>query len=319
MKLLDYNNIPSFLARYFGTKEQQTNRLVGPHREYHSDYFDIVRFFGNGGIDPKSIKINYTDEPFSFSDPLIASFSEKIADQLKSEGRIYNGPSVMKLIDVDFSVRPCVMTVQPVEYGMKAGSCFALDCKDGIWAQYGGTLREYYKSQYPGVLVRDNPLAISLGVSGLLLTKNTTGEQGILIVYRSGNLASLEHTFGPSAAGSVDWETTSSNLHELIIRSMSSEIVEELHLPDSSFEVLPLAYTREIFRGEQPHLFCLIKTDLRWEEIKTHLSTVRDGEFEQYQLMLFDQENSLSETEVSQFNHETKMNYYLMLEYLQNR
>ena len=52
MKLVDYNFIPSFLTRYFGTDEQRSARMVSPNVEYCCDYYDIIRFYGDQKVDP---------------------------------------------------------------------------------------------------------------------------------------------------------------------------------------------------------------------------------------------------------------------------
>jgi hypothetical protein len=313
MRYLDYSRHDQIVARYFG--EEFASRAIGRDRAHDSGYIDIVRFFGPQAVDPSLMAIQYDNLPFAFSDPLIAKFSTEIERMMRTEGRLYDGPLVMKLVSAELTGDQPSLTVQPVTYGRQAGSCFALDLVHPLFADYGGTLRSYWKSKYPNPSVEKNPLAICLGVCGFLVVTGPDGRRVALCMHRSGNLASLESSVGPSVAGSVDWILGYGSLADLIQDAMDREITEELGLIADEYTVEPLAYAREIFRGEKPQIFCLVTTSLDQHEINRRLDALRPlhREHDGHSWMELTDDLGIGGRAL---NHEAKMNYYLLEEYL---
>jgi hypothetical protein len=270
---LDYENLSNLLRDGYGDPSMMSRRLVGVNREYQSAYFDIVRFFGPDQVNPKAVTITHHPQTFRFSDTLVEQFSRQIEAELRRSGRLYAGPLAMKLISADFRSAGSSLWVQPAEYADQAGSCFALDYRSPIWAAHGGTLRSYLNAIDPDHSVTRNPLAICLGVAADLIVRED-GTDWRLQVTRSGKLASMENSLGPSVAGSVDWESESTALDQLIKRALESEAREELGLEPVDYELIPLAYAREILRGERPQLFAILRSKLGREEILARISGI---------------------------------------------
>ena len=315
MKYLEYSELPAFVAAHFPGSED--SRRVGRLGQFLSDYLDTVRFFGPDGIRPSDVTLRYLNEPFRFTDPLIAEFASKAAGQMRAEGRLHDGPPAMKLAASDFGSGTPSLIVQPCDYALQAGSCFALDLPDARFAHAGGTLREYYRRGCLVPRVENNPLAICLGVCGYLIV-DERGDRMLLQVRRSSSLASLEGTCGPSVAGVVDFVAGYRHLQQLVDSSMGSEVEEELGLESNEYEIIPLAWSTELFRGERPQIFCVIRTLLDREELTARLRAIPAdrSEFESFKFVPLYGGTVLDQKHFEALNPEAKMNFFLMEEYL---
>jgi 8-oxo-dGTP pyrophosphatase MutT (NUDIX family) len=311
MRYLDYDKHDQIVRKYFG--DDSSARAVGTNRAHDSGYIDIVRFFGCTPLDPGRITINYDPTPFQFSDPHIAQYAAEIERAMRAEGRLYDGPPVMELKSADFGSTAPSITVQPATYGQQAGSCFVLDLMHTLFENRGGTLRAYWKNHYEKTSVESNPLAICLGVCGFLIARESTKPPRILCQHRAGQLASLESSIGPSVAGSVDWVEGYRTLADLIQDAMAREITEELGLKPEEYTITPLAYAREIFRGEKPQIFCSIETALSEQELSVRLSNLPAAHPEHDSFEFIPAPIPGTVTPAS-LNHEARMNYYLLEE-----
>jgi len=316
MKLLDYDIFPVFLQRWFGAPAQKQQRLVGPKRDHDSGYFDIVRFFGPDALDPRKVTIRYDERPIRLEDPVIAAYARRTEKELRAQGRLFEGPPTMAVSEEDFTAGEPFCRVQPCDYGLFAGSCFALDRKAPEFEGRGGTLREYYAAAYPDRTSDRHPLAGSLGICGLLIVSRPDGSpESILLVERAGHLASLESSTGPSAAGSVDWGTSCRTLHDLAISSLREEVEQELGLAPDEFSIRPLAYAREIFRGEKPQLFALIRTPLDRPAVEARMQAVEGKrEFDRYHFAAPDATGVVTAEMRRRLNHEARMNLAMLEE-----
>ena len=312
--LLDYAKYREALQKYFAQPDQRAQRMVGAFRQVDSEYSDIVRFSGSGGVNPEQVRIKREDCLFEFRDTKIREYSEGAELSLRQEGRLYAGPLATKLVDIDWRAREPFAVIQPCRYGDQAGSCFALDREDPLFD--GATLREYYLSHYPDRSVRSNPLAICWGVCGMVLLPDDDG-WGIMVVHRSGHLASLETSWGPTVAGSVDWSAEYETLAQMAECSLKQEALEEIGLRAEDYDLIPLAYGREIFRGERPQLFYALRVRLVQTRIEELVKEAihRTGEFDDYRLMRL-HDGRLTETQIALLNHEARATYYLLEEWL---
>ncbi len=315
-KYLNHEKLPAILERHYGDEKMRRARAVGAQRQFESAYFDFVRCFGPCAVAPRDIAIDYQEAPFEFRDPLIREFSNHVEKELRAEGRLYTGPQAMKLISFDPRAERPSMRVQPANYGDKAGSCFALDLHHRLFEPWGGTLRHYLLKSDPSHCLAKNPLAICLGVAGCLIVSEPEGDF-LLEVRRSGKLASLEDSYGPSVAGSIDWSTDCKTVEELIARGLSAELHEELGLERGEYEMIPLAYAREILRGERPQFFALVKGKLTREELRHRLETIPEGkrEFSSFQFLPLSG-GRLEFELIVRLNFEAQVCYYLLEEYL---
>ncbi len=315
MMYLDYNRfrplVDGYLERFDDSVElsrRPVNRDFG--------YFDIVRFFGAEAVDPAEIAVTYQAEPFEFTDDRMARLALEIQERMKAEGRLYSGPAVMKLVEANLAGPNRSLTVQPCHYGLQAGSCFALDYRHPLFENHGGTLREYYLSETKSREVRDNPLAICLGVSAWLVAESAKGRE-LLIVHRAAHLASLESSFGPSVAGCVEYVVAGDNLLDVMRVSIAAEVFEELGLASSEYTYVPLAYAREIFRGERPQLFGAILIHLTPTELTARLKRLdpEKREFDGYEFLSLGMDIASPGRLVDQLNFEGGMNLELLSQY----
>ncbi len=317
MKYLDYDKFSDFYSREFQHEIESGQTAVGIDRQHDSGYCDIVRFFGDGSINPDRVAIEYLPGCFELSDPKIAAFAQKVAKMLSDQGRLYDGPPVTKLVGCDFNTDRPRICIQQASYRDLAGSCFALDLSDKLFHDEGGTLRNYYNRICQSHDIAENPLALSLGVCGVIVIAETD-KTSLMVVRRASRLASLEGTIGPAAAGSVDFVEGYQSLGELIDASLGAEIAEELTLTKDDYEITPLAYAREIFRGENPQLFCMIRTSLNRREIDDRLKSIdpTHSELTEHLYIELDSNNRLSGKAIGGLNHEAAMNCFLVEEYL---
>ncbi|MBI5265733.1 MAG: hypothetical protein HY851_00730 [candidate division Zixibacteria bacterium] len=309
---MDYDKHDRIVRRYYG--DDYSARAVGINRHIDSGYIDIIRFFGREAVDPASVNLIYDPQPFAFADPIIAEFAAKSAQAMRLEGRLYDGPMVTKLKAADLLGASKSLTLQPVDYALQAGSCLALDFEHPLFAGSGGTLRSYWKSNYPGTTLESNPLPVCLGVCGLLAIETAAGATELLCQRRSEEVSSLEKSVGTSVAGLVDWNPVFGTLSDLIADAMNREIIEELGLMPGEYSLTPLAYAREIFRGERPQVFCLVTSELSKSDVESRVGALRPShpEHDSFFWMTFSKDPAADN--LDELNHEARMNYYLLEE-----
>ncbi|MFH1688394.1 MAG: hypothetical protein ABIE70_12855 [bacterium] len=315
MKYLDHDSYEHCLREHFGSPAMAAARLAGVPA-MPSGYYDIVRFFGRDGCDPRRVSIRYDEEEFCIVDPLIANFAKEMIAGMTEAGRLYSGAPAMHAKEVDLSGHKPYLRVQPCDYALQAGSCFALDYRHEIWRERGETLRQYYLNKLPNHTLNNNPLATCLGVCAWLTVRDGS-DRRLVLLRRAGHLASLAGTVGPTVAGSVDFVTTWTNLHVVLIDSLRQEAREELGLTPQEFSVIPLAYGREIFRGERPQLLALIESNLGVGEMAERLAAIpsTQREFDRVEFTpVHDFDSAAGMTE--RLNHEGLFNLLLCQEYV---
>ena len=312
---MDFSKLAGFVAKHFAGSDDE--RRVGRLQQYLAGYVDIVRFFGSDGMRPTDIHVHYLNQTFEIPEPVIREFALRVAAEMRVIGRIFDGPPVMKLASSDLYSNAPHITVQPCDYALQAGTCFALDLSDKLFDPVGGTLRDYYRRGCIVPSVDTNPLAICLGVCGMLVV-DERGDRFVLQVARSSRLASFENTHGPSVAGVVDYVTGCHDLAELIEIALGEEVQEELGLKHDDYEIVPLAWATELFRGERPQIFCLIRTLLNRSEIAARLASIppEQREFDDFAFVPLYGGSLLDRKDIDLLNPEAKMNYFLLEEYL---
>lgn len=309
MKMLDYSIMPQFLERYFSAPGQRAARLVGKERSYDSGYYNIVRFFGADRIDPDEVAVRYRDDSWKPEDPVISKFARAIEAEFRREGRLYEGPRVTAVTEEQIEGAQPYVAIQPCDYGTFAGSCLALDRPDESFRYHGGTLREYYRHIMQVSDRSSFPLPGCLGVCGLLVGGSDAGPEWFLTVRRAGHLTSLANSHGGSAAGMVDFIGGYQSLGEMARAAMAAEVTEELGLANDEYEIVPLAWAREIFRGEKPQLFFLLRTGLSPEVVRKRLDGLSGRpEFDQVRFLPW-------QAGPADLNHEAVMNFYLAEEF----
>jgi len=165
--------------------------------------------------------------------------------------------------------------------------------------------------------VADNPLAISLGVCAYVIIEER-GRAYLVQVKRTGNLASLENSLGPTVAGAVDFARGYPNLSALTMTALIAEVDEEINLRPAEYKIVPLAWGLEIFRGERPQIFCVIKTGLERMELAARLKSIDPSvrEFESYEFHRLYGGAMIDRKVFDELNVEARLNYLLLEEYL---
>lgn len=313
----DISELTDILDRFPQAYGDRGERLVGADHNNDSGYRHIVRFFGSAAVDPYLIKLEVTPGQYEIPDPLIRRYAAMVASDLRQQGRLYDGPTVTGLLDIAPNQMDPVLRIQETAYADFAGSCFILDRPCDLFSDCGGTLRHYYLAKYDALPVSARPLANCFGVCGyLVLLENSRTH--LLQVTRARNLATLADTLGPTVAGSVDFRNDYSSLGDLACRHLSQEVEEELHLRPHEYSVRPLAFAREIVRGDNPQVFCQITCKLTVAELTECLNgiPVESREFSSFQFLALNEYGQLPRTTIESLNFEARMSYWLIEEQL---
>lgn len=290
-------------------------RLAGTDHRRESGFVDIVRFFGPDGIDPSACPVQAIPDRFALTDPVVRAHADRIAGILRAEGRLYDGPDVMKLHALRYEQSSLRCVVQPCSYADQAGSCFALD--EPIEGDTSGqSLRDYlHASNVLGGVVEKNPLGVCFGVCGYLIGRGGPSPW-LLQIRRAGHLSSLAGSLGPTVAGSVDYDSSLCTLNQIVHVVLGRETSEELAVGPELCSITPLAFAREIKRGERPQLFAVIETPLSPPEILGHLSQVPEPAREFCDPVFIDMSNGIPDHVVKGVNVEAAMNLLLLEEWL---
>lgn len=314
--MVDLARFEEFVAARFGA--DRNDRLVGIDREHDSGYNCIHRFFGKDKVDPGSVQIRHLKRRFEFTDDRIASFANFREQELRQQGRLKDGPDVAKVVEANFDSDPSVITIQPATYGQFAGSCFFLDRPDPMFGDFG-SLRSYYYAARDSTSTSVHPLAVCLGVAGLILIEEN-GKPFMLRICRSSRVATMAGTFGASVAGVVDYDSKYKTLLEMMQVSLTQEITEEINLTEDQYRLIPLAYSQELYRGEHPQLFCLVQCQLSKAQLTEQLLEIpeADREFDRFDFLPMSQGRLDNREAISEFNFEGKMSYYLAEEFMQD-
>lgn len=172
--------------------------------------------------------------------------------------------------------------IQPATYFDQIATNLTLDWASGLLGEDSLlTIRNYVEKHQDGQLppLRSSILANTLGVAVVLINPET---QDMLIPIR-GNEQAIMHgaagKFHCSASGVFAWNETDNDKHALtfdfFIQGMAKEIESEIGLKPEQYELIPLAFTRELVRGGKPQLFFVAKTNL---DIKTIQSDMKFAE-----------------------------------------
>jgi hypothetical protein len=312
MKLLDPHRFDQFVQRHFGHPGAVDGRRVGKKRQYAAPYLAIRHFFGDTSLRPELIAVVKELEPYALLDDRIAQFSYEIQRYLRTEGRLFDGPPATHLVNEQYDSDCPRLIIQPCDYSLQAGSCFALDLVHPLFHEYGGTLRDYYFQRQRATGV--NPLPQCLGVCGFLVADDRYGP-AVLVVRRSATVASYDNSIGPSVAGSIDFPVNVSALANLLVESLAVETAEEIGMSREDISISPLAIARELYRGERPQMFGLIETRMSMEEVLHSLTQTGSSEIADCRAIPL-KDGSLPSEIVATFNPEAQMAWYLCEEYL---
>ncbi len=246
------------------------------HKCYPGGYREILDHRAIA-IHGKSIPLLHDDYLFAFSDQRIKEFAHAQAERLRAEGKLYDGPPALRLVQllVSEDLANTKFSVQPCRYADQAGSSFLLDYPDPLFDDSGGTLRSYLEQKYqPLQLIEQLPGCF--GVCGMVITS----DRKIPVPLRGRLLASMAHTWGPSVAGGVDYESKLACFDDILATQLPIELEEELglHLGEYSFTAASCAL--EGGRGMRPQIFAMITTSLDSIELLDRVQSQPENERE---------------------------------------
>lgn len=317
MNYLIYSKLTALLERSPELFAPRERRLVGVDRAFDSGFYGIVRFYGPDAVDPSRVAITVLPGRYEIGDPIIQHYAQYVAERLRRQGRLYDGPTVTGVVSAVLTGESAEVVVQETAYRDFAGSCFALDMPHPLFSRHGGTLRDYYVRTYAKTSVDSRPLANCLGVCGYLMIDEGS-RRFLLQIVRAGHLATMAGSPGPSVAGSVDFKPDYSSIADIVARALGQEVEEELRLVRGEFEIVPLAFARELFRGDNPQLFALVRTGLSRQQLAARLSAIPDDEreFADFRFIELSGDGRMSGDRIDSVNFEAKMSYFLAEEYL---
>lgn len=114
--------------------------------------------------------------------------------------------------------------------------------------------------------LKHSMLANTLGVAVFVVEYHSENEKHprIFIPIRSDKTAAMsEPKFHCSASGVFEWPENQEGqkffTFDIFMEGMRKEITSEINLPDISYELIPLIFTRELARGGKPQLFFVAK------------------------------------------------------------
>jgi hypothetical protein len=225
----------------------------------------------------KSISLAHDDQMFAFSDQRISEFAQKQAERLRAEGKLYDGPPALRLVQLQVSedLANTKFSVQPCRYADQAGSSFLLNYPDALLNDTGGTLRTYLEQKYhPSQFMEQLPGCF--GVCGMVITS----DRKIPVPLRGRLLASMAHTWGPSVAGGVDYDSKLACFDDILATQLPIELDEELGLKQGEYSFTPASCALEGGRGMRPQLFAMITTMLDSIELLERVQSLPEDERE---------------------------------------
>lgn len=234
------------------------------------------------GTEVRDIRIEALPEAFALSRDLEAH--RKAAEELMAAlGKLRPDPASPTGLQNDRTPRICSwgpdgrVRVQRSEYRDQVGTSLVMDWASGLLGDPGPgrrtrTLRNFVERPVGGRLTpfHESRLANGLGVAALVQASD-----GFLVSVRGFGPAVMTGAFHCSASGVAEWyfepgETDAT--FERFERAMRFEIHEELGLEhnqhEQEYELIPLAFARELPRGGHPQLFFLAKTALSRAEVE---------------------------------------------------
>jgi len=254
------------LLRYYYSYQDsvQNNAAVG--------YAEMVRLrIGNNGgfkdgLDVNELRIEIINSEYKINERLRAhaDVAVKLFKDLKKikllteDGLVYENNESARVCD--WSVKEGKFVLMPAWYFDQVATNLTLDWASGyVDSSTKATIRNNVEGRMNGGLrsFRESQLANTLGVA----TYFHTSDKKILVVIRGLDLAIMSGVgkFHCSASGVFKWHNLPGGAKEArfssIMNGMREEIWEELALKEYEYELIPLAFGRELARGGKPQFF----------------------------------------------------------------
>ena len=200
----------------------------------------------------------------------------------KNKQDIWENNSSVRIVEWDRDKK--VISIQPATYFNQIGTNLTMDWASGVLGgNPASTIRNNIESHKNGMLpnLKTSILANTLGLAVVLVNTKT---KEVLIPIRGSAQAVMAEGKGKfhcSASGVFELDNFPTKgetvTFDIFIKGMQKEIEEEIGLQKDSYELTPLAFSRELARGGKPQLFFIAKTNIEIEKIKSSMINATDS------------------------------------------
>lgn len=264
-----------------------------PHHQWAA-YCDVTLLNQNGDgflSGQNTNDLSVVIKPEGYSLPMSLRKHGEVALQLfKDLGRVNRLPSGEFECNVSarfirWAIEEGKIEVQQGDYFSQIGSNITMDWASGHLSDKVddriATIRNCIERPHGGMLLpfSESVLANTLGVATFLYTID--GQ--ILIPIRGNSQAIMSEGKGKfhcSASGVFKWQNFEgvgkSARFDKFIEGMHDEIYRELHITQDTYEIVPLAFARELSRGGKPQLFFCAKCKLPLGEVKKQMKLAEE-------------------------------------------
>lgn len=283
--------------------ESKTEKLIQFYNQYElekeykfsrSPYAETVPLKkGNKGFsygkDVDELEVIFIDAKFTPPDYLI-EHSKKAVDLFKELKKIrFNENSGEWQNDYSIRVTKLDLTenkiyIQLANYFDQIATNLTLDWASGVLGEDESlTIRNNYEKAHDGLLppLMSSILANTLGVAAIIVNPNT---KEVLIPIRGNEQAIMVEGVGKfhcSASGVFACDESENIKNTLSFdffsQGMEKEIESEIGLKPEQYDLIPLAFTRELVRGGKPQLFFIAETLLDIETIKSEMKMAEEN------------------------------------------
>lgn len=275
--------------------ESDTSKLLQFYTKYESEkeykfcrapYAETVPLRkGNKGFsygkDVEELEVVFVDAKFVPPDSLL-EHSEKAVDLFKDIGKVrfdeesgeWQNDCSVRVAKLDLEENK--IHIQLATYFDQVGTNLSLDWASGVLGDDDNlTIRNDLEKHSDGRLtpLRSSVLANTLGVAVVVINPET---KEVLIPIRGSEQAIMhegEGKFHCSASGVFAWRESDFDKNNLSFdffsRGMEKEIESEIGLQPDQYELIPVAFSRELPRGGKPQLFYIAETSMDIKDIQS--------------------------------------------------
>jgi len=283
--------------------ESKTENLIKFYNQYElekeykfcrSPYAETIplRKGNNGfsyGKDVNELEVIFIDAKFTPPDYLI-EHSIKAVELFKALKKIrvneesgeWQNDYSIRITKLDITANK--IYIQPATYFDQIATNLTLDWASGVLGEDESlTIRNHYEKNHNGLLppLESSILANTLGVAVIVVNPNT---KEVLIPIRGNEQAIMNEGIGKfhcSASGVFAWDE-SDNIKKTLSfdffsQGMEKEIEREIGLKPEQYNLIPLAFTRELVRGGKPQLFFIAETLFDIKTIKSAMKMAEES------------------------------------------
>ncbi|KJY80758.1 hypothetical protein TW81_18665 [Vibrio galatheae] len=281
----DTNNLVKYYSHYELEKEYKFCR--SPYAETIPLRRGSKGFSYGKNVD--DLEVSFIDAKYMVPDYL-KEHSEKAVELFKALGKIKIDDRTGEFQN-DYSIRITSFDIaenkvhiQPATYFDQVATNLTLDWASGVLGEDPLlTIRNDYEKAHNGLLtpLRSSILANTLGVAAVVVNPDTNE---VLVPIRGNEQAIMDNGLGKfhcSVSGVFAWnehETIANTLSfDFFYKGIEKEIKSEIGLRPNQYNLIPLAFTRELVRGGKPQLFFIAETTLDIASIHSEMEAAEES------------------------------------------